>query len=467
MRPREHAMIEDGAVKETLSAALATGGEFAELYAETRSSTSIRLEDRKVEDLTSGRDRGAGVRVVRGASTAYAYTNRLEPAALLEAARVAAAALNDSPAAVVADLRRVPERMLNPIRIGHADVPTARKVEAVVAMDDAARSAGAEVRQVIAGYAEGDQDVLIANSDGLLVADRRVRTRLSCTVVAARDGNVQTGAWNPGASAGLEILEEHPPDQVGRRAAQQAITMLDATGAPAGEMPVVLAPGGGGVLFHEASGHGLEADLIQKEASVYRDRTGEKLGSDLLSAVDDGSIPGLWGSFAYDDEGAPSQRTLLFDRGVLTGAMSDLLRSRLMGLPRTGNGRRQSYAHLPIPRMTNSNILAGDDDPEEIVRGVKRGLYAETFAGGQVNTATGDFVFGLSEAYLIENGELTRPVRGANLVGNGPQVLALIDAVGRDYEVWWGVCGKDGQGVPVTCGMPTVRVARITVGGTG
>jgi TldD protein len=178
-------------------------------------------------------------------------------------------------------------------------------------------------------------------------------------------------------------------------------------------------------------------------------------------------VPGLWGSFAYDDEGAPSQRTLLFDKGVLTGAMTDLLRSRMMELPRTGNGRRQSYAHLPIPRMTNSNILPGTDDPEAIIRDVKHGLYARSFAGGQVNTATGDFVFGLSEAYLIENGELTRPVRGANLIGNGPEVIARIDAVGSDYEVWWGVCGKEGQGVPVTCGMPTLRISRITVGGTG
>ena len=460
-------MIDEAVLRDVLAAALATGGDFAELYAETRSSTSVRLEDRKVEEVTTGRDRGAGVRVVRGASTAYAYTNRLDKGALLDAAAVAAAALHHEPVAVVRDLTRAPERALNPVKLPPEEVETSRKVDAVRSMDAAAREVSHEIRQVIASYAEGTQEVLIANSDGLLVNDRRVRTRLACTVVAQRDGNVQTGSWNPGASAGFELLEQHPPDATGRKAAMQAVVMLDAEGAPAGEMPVVLAPGGGGVLFHEASGHGLEADLINKEASVYRDRTGEKIGSDLLSAVDDGSVPGLWGSFAYDDEGAPSQRTQLFDKGVLTGAMTDLLRSRMMGLPRTGNGRRQSYAHLPIPRMTNSNILPGTDDPEAIVRDVKKGLYARSFAGGQVNTATGDFVFGLSEAYLIENGELTRPIRGANLVGNGPQVLALIDAVGSDYEVWWGVCGKEGQSVPVTCGMPTVRISRITVGGTG
>jgi TldD protein len=460
-------VIEPPLLAEVLRAALATGGEFAEIYAETRTGTTIRLEDRKVEEVTSGSDRGAGVRVVRGASTAYAYTNRLERRALLEAARVAAAALRDEPRVALADLRRAPERTLRTVAVPHDVVDGARKVEVVRAMDDAARSAGPEVRQVIAAYAESAQDVLVANSEGLLATDRRVRTRLSCTVVAARDGVVQTGSWHPGGSVGFELLDEHPPEQVARRAAAQAITMLDAVGAPAGEMPVVLAPGGGGVLFHEASGHGLEADLIHKEASVYRGREGERIGSELLTAVDDGSIAGLWGSFAYDDEGTPSQRTVLFEGGVLTGALTDLLRARLLGRRPTGNGRRQSYAHLPIPRMTNSNILPGDADPEEIVRDVRRGLYAKTFAGGQVNTATGDFVFGLAEAYLIENGALTRPVRGANLVGNGPQVLGLIDAVGRDYEVWWGVCGKEGQGVPVTCGMPTVRIARITVGGTG
>ena len=460
-------MIDESVLRDVLAAALATGGEFAELYAETRGSTSVRLEDRKVEEVTTGRDRGAGVRVVRGASTAYAYTNRLDRDALLDAAGVAAAALHDEPRAVVRDLTRAPERVLNPVRLYPEDVETVRKVDAVRSMDDAARSVSDEIRQVIASYAEGSQDVLIANSDGLLATDRRVRTRLACTVVAQRDGNVQTGSWNPGASAGFELLDAHPPDATGRKAAQQAVVMLDAVGAPAGEMPVVLAPGGGGVLFHEASGHGLEADLIHKEASVYRDRTGEKIGSELLSAVDDGSVPGLWGSFAFDDEGTPSQRTVLFDHGVLTGAMTDVLRSRIMGLRATGNGRRQSYAHLPIPRMTNSNILPGHDDPNEIVRSVKNGLYAKSFAGGQVNTATGDFVFGLAEAYLIENGELTRPVRGANLIGNGPEIIARIDAVGSDFEIWWGVCGKDGQGVPVTCGMPTVRISRITVGGTG
>jgi len=369
----------------------------------------------------------------------------------------------------VQDLRREPETVLNPVRIDAREVPADRKVAYVVALDEAARAeGGGEIRQVIGSYVEGSQRVLIANSDGLIVRDNRTRTRVSCQVVAARGDVIQTGFHSPGASAGFEHLDAHPADFVGRFAARQAIAMLGSIPAPPGASTTGISPaGGGGVLFHEACGHGLEADLCHKHASVYRDRKGEKIGSELVSGVDEGNVPGSWGSFAFDDEGTPSQRTMLFENGVLTGYMTDRIRSRAMDLKQSGNGRRQSYAHLPIPRMTNSSILPGSDDPGEIVRQTKKGLYAKSFGGGQVNTATGDFVFGLTEAYLIEGGELTTPVRGANLIGNGPEILARIDAVGSDFEVWWGVCGKDGQGVPVTTGMPTVRISKITVGGTG
>ncbi|GAC1410091.1 MAG: TldD/PmbA family protein [Actinomycetota bacterium] len=460
--------LDDATVRSTLSAALATGGEFAEIFAEDRASTSVRLEDRKVEELTTGTDRGAGIRVIKGESTAFAFTNRLDAPSLLDAVKAAAAGLSGEPGTHVRDLTREPEITLNPVRIDPRSVPAERKVAFVVAVDDAAREHGAgRIRQVIVSYAEGSQEVLIANSDGEVVRDRRTRTRVACQVVAAQGDVVQTGFFSPGASAGFEHLEAYPADMVGQQASRQAVAMLASVPAPAGEMPVVLAPGGGGVLFHEACGHGLEADLCHKQASVYRDRAGEKIGSDLLDGVDEGNVPGSWGSFAYDDEGTPSQRTVLFEKGVLTGYMTDRIRARAMSLHRSGNGRRQSYAHLPFPRMTNSSILPRDADPQEIVRGVKKGLYATSFGGGQVNTASGDFVFGLTEAYLIENGELTIPVRGANLIGNGPEALARIDAVGSDFDVWWGVCGKNGQHVPVTTGMPTVRISKITVGGTG
>lgn len=460
-------MIDEKVLSEVLGAALGTGGEFAEVYAETRASTSVRLEDRQVEEVTSGRDRGAGVRVIRGASTAYAYTNRLDREALLDAANAAAAAMHDTPGARVADLRREPERVLNPVKLSPGDVEAADKIAVVVRIDDAARARSGEIRQVIASYVEGGQDVLIANSDGLLVADTRTRTRVSCQVVAGRDGVIQTGHFGPGASSGFELLDRMTPELVGTTAADQAVAMLSSIPAPAGEMPVVLAPGGGGVLFHEACGHGLEADIIFKGASVYKDRIGEKIASELVTGIDDGSIANAWGSFAYDDEGTPSQRTVLFDKGILMAYMTDRLRANAMKMARSGNGRRQSYAHLPIPRMTNSFLEPGADDADEILRQVKKGLYAKSFGGGEVNPATADFVFGLTEAYLIENGEVTTPVRGANLIGNGPEILARIDAVGRDWDSWTGVCGKDGQGVPVTSGMPTVRISRITVGGTG
>jgi TldD protein len=243
--------------------------------------------------------------------------------------------------------------------------------------------------------------------------------------------------------------------------------MLDGIAAPAGEMPVVLAPGGGGILFHEACGHGLEADLIVKGASVFRGRVGEKIASPLVNGVDDGSIEGAWGSQAYDDEGTPTERTVLFADGELVNMLYDRVRAEQDGVPSTGNGRRQSYASLPIPRMGNSYILAGESRPEDVVSGTPNGLYAAALGGGQVNTATGDFVFGVAEGYLIEGGRITAPVRGANLIGNGPTILAAIDAVADDVDIRDGVCGKDGQGAPVSNGSPTLRIARMTVGGTG
>jgi TldD protein len=333
--------------------------------------------------------------------------------------------------------------------------------------EDAARSVDASVRQVTVGFSDVVQGVFIANSEGHRSVEDRVRTRLAVQVVAARDGVIQTGYEGPGGAVGHELLDAHPPEDVGRKAARNAVLMLDADPAPAQEMPVVLAAGSGGVLFHEACGHGMEADIVAKEASVYAGRRGERIGSPLLSGVDDATLVGAWGSLGLDDEGTPAQRTVLFDRGVCTDYLTDRLRARELGIPLSGNARRQSYAHLPIPRMTNTFILPGDDDPAEIVAGVERGLYCDALGGGQVDPASGDFVFGVMVAHLIENGEVTRPVRGANLVGDGPTVIARIEAVGSDFDTREGVCGKDGQGVPAGLGNPTLRISRLTVGGTG
>jgi TldD protein len=461
------AVLEDAIVRKVLGAALATGGQWAEVYAEDRLSHNIRLEDRRVEELVTGRDRGAGVRVVRGTSSAYAYTNRLDDEALLEAARVVAAALRDPPAAEVRDLRRREPRVRHPVAVDPAGIERVTLAELVRRADDAARGLDPSVAQVTAGYGDVRQRVLVANSDGFSTLEDRVRTRFVVQVVAARDGVVQTGFDGPGRSQGFELLDEFPPELVAERAASRAVAMLASRPAPAGEMPVVIASGNGGVLFHESSGHGMEADLVAKEASVYHGRQGTKVGVDGFNGVDDATVVGAWGSFQFDDEGTPAQRTVLFEDGVCTDYLTDLIRARQLGQPASGNGRRQSYAEVPIPRMTNTYILAGGDDAEEIIRQTPRGLYAKSLGGGQVNPVTGEFVFGVVEGYLIENGEVTTPVRGANLVGDGPSVIAAIDALGSDFEVKEGICGKEGQAVPVGNGAPTMRIARMTVGGTG
>lgn len=459
-------MLDRDLVHDVLKAARARGGAFAEVYVEERTSVTIRLDDGKIEELTTGLDRGAGVRVGRGTSFGYAFSNRLDREALLRAAAAAAASLDGAPADVV-DLRAIVPPVVHVAERDAAAVPAADKVAWLREVDDVARSFSPDVRQVVATYGDSIQRVLIATSDGRWVEEVRPRIRLVAQVVAARDGVIQTGFHGPAGLAGAEFLDAHPPAATAQLAAERAVTMLDSIPAPAGEMPVVLAPGMGGVLFHEAVGHPLEVDTIHKEASVYRGRIGETLASPLVNGIDDATIPNGWGSFSFDDEGAPAQRTVLFEGGVLQGWLYDRLRAEEDGVPSTGNGRRQSYAHQPIPRMTNTYILDGASRPEDLVGGTERGVYVTALAGGQTNPATGDFVFGCSEAHLIEGGRVTTPVRGANLIGRAIEVMSEIDGVADDFDTWEGVCGKDGQMVPVGSGSPTLRISRITVGGTG
>jgi TldD protein len=297
------------------------------------------------------------------------------------------------------------------------------------------------------------------------VEDDRVRTRFGVNCVAVGDTGMQTGTEAPGRTLGFEIFDEIDPEDVARTAAERALTMLRARPAPRGKLPVVLKRGAGGVLFHEACGHGLEADLVDKDASVFRGHVGEEVASPLVTLIDDGTYAREWGTYAIDDEGAPAQRNVLIERGVLTDYMWDLVRARKHGRVSSGNGRRETYQHLPMVRMTNTFLLAGDGDPDDIIRDTEHGLYCVALGGGQVDTATGDFVFGITEAYMIERGEITEPVRAAQLIGNGPETLRLVDAVGSDFDTWAGTCGKDGQGVPVSSGQPTLRVAELTVGG--
>ncbi len=460
-------MIEEAVLERTLQSALRHGGDFAEVFAEDRRVASVRLDDGKVEEFVSGRERGAGIRVVRADTTGFAHTADLSEAGLRAAADAAAAAAQGAPGETrVVDLQRRDVSRPHEVLVLPETVDKVRKAEILERADHAARAESDSIRQVSATYADSRRRVLIANSDGLLVEDDRVRTRFGVNCVAVADTGMQTGSEAPGRTLGFEIFDEISPEEVARTAAQRALTMLRARPAPRGRLPVVLKRGAGGVLFHEACGHGLEADLVDKDASVFRGRVGELVASPLVTLVDDGTYAREWGTYAIDDEGAPAQRNVLIENGVLTDYMWDLVRARKAGRPSSGNGRRETYQHLPMVRMTNTFLLAGEEDPEAIIRDTPNGLYCVALGGGQVDTATGDFVFGITEAYMIENGEITEPVRAAQLIGNGPETLRLVDAVGSDFDTWAGTCGKDGQGVPVSSGQPTLRVAELTVGGT-
>ena len=342
----------------------------------------------------------------------------------------------------------------------------ARKLELLTRADEAARAAGDAITQVQVGCGDSRRRVLIANSDGLLAEDDQIRTRFSVVCVANGDTGMQTGYESIARTEGFEIFERQRVEDIAHKAAARALAKLSARPAPSGEVPIVLAGGSGGILFHEACGHGLEADHIVKDASVYAGRVGQLVASPLVTLVDDGTVAGEWGNFGVDDEGHAPARNVLIEDGVLTDYMWDWLRARKEGRTSSGNGRRQSYQHLPMVRMTNTYLLAGSEDPDEIIAQTPSGVYVKKLGGGQVNTATGDFVFGTTEAYLIEDGRITEPLRDANLIGNGPEVLRRIDAVATDFDMTPGTCGKDGQSVPVGCGQATLRITGVTLGGT-
>ena len=461
-------MIEQDVLERVLSTALRGGGDFAEVYAEDKSSTSAGLDDGRVEQVTSGRDRGAGIRVVNGETTGFAYTADLSEAGLRAAAEAAGAvaARGGATARTIALTRQAPH-VVNTVEVYPDAVSKAAKVALLQRIDEAARSAGGSIAQVSAGYGDSRKRIVVANSDGLMATDEQVRHLLRISVVANGDAGMQTGFESLGHTIGFEVFDENDVAELARTAARQAITKLRARPAPSGAVPVVIKAGSGGVLFHEACGHGLEADLVGKGTSVYRGKVGEQVASSLVTLVDDGTLSGEWGAIGIDDEGHPSQYNVLIQDGVLTDYMWDHLRARKEGHAHSGNGRRQSYMHMPMVRMTNTYVLNGAEDPDDIIRDTPTGVYIAKLGGGSVNTATGDFVFGMTEAYLIENGEITEPLREGNLIGNGPQVLRDIDRLGNDFAMGNpGTCGKDGQGVPVGDGQPTLRVKSMTIGGT-
>ena len=461
-------MIDQDVLTRVLGAATRHGAEFAEVFAEDKRSTSAALDDGRIEQVTSGRDRGAGIRVVKGDTTGFAHTADLSEAGLVAAAESAAAAASQGGGGVrTIALTRRNGTQVNTVERNPDDVPKAEKVALLTRIDEAARSAGAAIVQVSAGYGDSRRRILVANTDGVFAEDEQVRGLVRMSVVANGDAGMQTGFQSAGQTIGFEMFDRIDVEELARDAARMAITKLDARPAPSGALPVVIKRGSGGVLFHEACGHGLEADLVAKGASVYRGKTGELVASPLVTLVDDGTMSTEWGAIGIDDEGHPSQYNVLIQDGVLTDYMWDYLRSRKEGRAQSGNGRRQSYMHLPMVRMTNTYVLNGTEEPDDIVKATDHGVYVAKLGGGSVNTATGDFVFGMIEAYLIENGEITEPLREGNLVGNGPQVLRDIDLLGNDFAMGNpGTCGKDGQGVPVGDGQPTLRVKSMTIGGT-
>jgi TldD protein len=460
-------LLDSAVLEQVLGTALQTGGDFAEVFAEDRLLSNARLDDGKVEEFTSGRERGVGIRVIRGASTGFAHTADLSEAGLRAAAEAAAAAARGQASGVrTVALERRSAAAPHTVQTQPETVDKSRKAEMLLRADEAARAEGTAIQQVSATYADSHRRILVANSDGLLVEDDQTRTRFAVSCVAVGDTGRQSSFEGPAGTIGFEYFQAYPPEETARRSARRALTLLDAVPAPSGEIPVVLKSGAGGVMFHEACGHGLEADLVSRDASVFAGRVGTQVASPLVTLVDDGTYPREWGTYAIDDEGQPAQRNVLIEGGQLTDYMWDLVRARREGRASSGNGRRQTYQYLPMVRMTNTYLLPGEDDPEEIIRQTPYGVYCVQLGGGQVDTASGDFVFGITEAYLIEDGRITAPLRQAQLIGNGPQVLTTIDAVGNDFATWPGTCGKEGQGVPVSSGQPTLRIAAMTIGGT-
>ena len=453
-----------------LSEALGRGGDYADLYFEYLATSSISIDESIVKSATQGVSLGVGVRVISGERTGYAYSDDLSPEKIRHAAQVAALIASGPAKVEQTPLEEGRKRNLYPVITAPNETEFKQRVELAQRADIAARAYDPRVFQVQVMYADNLRHVLVATSDGVLNFDRQPLARMSVFVLARQDGGPpQQGHAGGGGRYELDFFKtERTPEYFAKEAARQAIVQLDAVEAPAGEQTVVLGPGWPGVLLHEAVGHGLEADFNRKGVSAFSGRIGQKVASELCTVIDDGTIGGKRGSLNVDDEGNETQRNVLIENGILRGYLQDKLSSRITKAMATGSGRRESYEHIPMPRMTNTFMLAGEDDPEEIIRSVPRGLYCANFGGGSVDITSGNFVFSASESYLIEDGKLTRPVRNATQIGNGPEAMKYVSRVGNDLKLdeGIGICGKEGQSVPVGVGIPTVRIDRMTVGGT-
>ncbi|OFV88811.1 MAG: metalloprotease TldD [Acidobacteria bacterium RBG_16_68_9] len=462
--------LSERVLEETVASAIARRADYADLYFEFCIAEHFALEDGLVKKAAKSVTQGAGVRVVAGDKTGYAHSDDVSVDTLRLATQTARAIADQSGAKQSVavrttrpahDLYRLPESPL--------DVTLDAKIALLNDIDVIGRRHDPRIKNVLAGLGIEQKIILIVNSAGVIVGDVQPLVHLSITCIAEENGVRQHGGYGGGGRSEFSFLtEENRHARFARAAADQALRQLRAVEAPAGTMTVVLGPGWPGVLLHEAIGHGLEGDFNRKKVSAFTGRIGQQVASPLCTIVDDGTIANRRGSLNCDDEGTPTGRTVLIDKGILRGYLQDRLNARLMGMAPTGNGRRESFAHIPMPRMTNTFMLAGDSAPEDIIRSVDRGLYAAYFGGGQVDITNGKFVFSATEAYLIEDGRLTQPVRGATLIGNGPEVLMRVSMVGNDLALDEGIgtCGKDGQSVPVGVGLPTIRIDGMTVGGT-
>jgi TldD protein len=453
-----------------IQAALSHGGDFAELFLQHLTTNTATFEEGRIRDAERGVRLGAGIRILKGERTGYAASDDLSAEALLSAAEVASR-IADSPTeprTIALPSKVTPSPVVSPVEQDCESVPLAVKTQLLRSADHGARSEDSRVIQVIVQYGDMNRDLQIVNSEGLWLGDRQQILRLMVRVVVESGGRRESGTSSGGAQMGFELFRQVDPVEYGRKATRQALTLLDAREAPAGPQMVVMANAWAGVLLHEAVGHGLESDAARKGSSLYAGKIGEKVASELCTVVDDGSLPGRRGSSSIDDEGTQTARTVLIEKGILKTFLTDRLNAGLMGLHLTGNGRRESYLYPPIPRMTNTFLEAGDTNPEEILHSVKKGFYAVEFGGGQVDTASGQFVFNVIEGYLIEDGKITAPVKGATLIGNGPEILRQVDLVGTDWALdsGKGMCGKAGQYVPAGVGQPHVRIREMTVGGT-
>ncbi len=457
-------MLDRNLVMDVLDAVLHEGGDFAEIFVERKKSTSIAMTNGKVEEATSKLEFGVGIRGFREDEQIYASTNDVSRDALISLARDVGKALKEKKDVTAKELEKVTPENRHLIRYRPDEMGKDEKVRIMHLAHEGASSFPTIV-QVVVRYWDYVQNVLIANTEGTYVEDERVRTRLMVSAVASKDGVSERGYDGPGAGMGLEFFELVDPKEVGKKAGRMAHKMVSAEFAPAGTMPVIIANGFGGVIFHEACGHALEATSVAKGASVFAGKLGQKIASEVVSAVDDATIPNAWGSANVDDEGTPTQRTVLIENGILKGYLVDKFNSRKMGVPSTGSGRRESYRYPPTSRMSNTFILPGEYHPEEIIAATDYGLYAKTMGGGSVNPGTGEFNFAVIEGYLIEKGRITKPVRGAILIGKGWEVIQKIDMVGNDLARGQGMCGSISGSIPADVGQPTIRVSELIVGG--